>query len=287
MPRGLDHVVHAVRDLDAAAELYRRLGFIVGARNRHPWGTHNQIVQLPGFFVELLALGGQEHYGGEGFEAFFANVNALFLRRHQGLSFVMLESADAQADVVDFRTAGIGISNAMHFERAGSRPDGSLVKVGFSLVFARDATAPDIGFATCQQHYPANFWSPALQQHANSAAGIGGVVLVAENPTDHHIFLSAFTGERELQATSTGVTAPTPRGDVQIMDPAAYRSHFGVEPPDIATGARLAVLRFKVRDRAALSAALHAGGIAFSFHMGAVVVAADTAMGATLVFEVS
>jgi hypothetical protein len=35
MSRGLDHIVHAVRDLEAAADLYRRLGFTVGARNRH------------------------------------------------------------------------------------------------------------------------------------------------------------------------------------------------------------------------------------------------------------
>ena len=58
MPRGLDHIVHAVRDLDAAADSYRRLGFTVGARNRHPWGTHNYIVQFPGFFIELLTLAG-------------------------------------------------------------------------------------------------------------------------------------------------------------------------------------------------------------------------------------
>src|SRR6201999_1888529 len=56
MSRGLDHIVHAVRDLDAAADLYRRLGFTVGVRNRHPWGTHNHIVQIPGFFIELLTL---------------------------------------------------------------------------------------------------------------------------------------------------------------------------------------------------------------------------------------
>ncbi|MEI9805413.1 MAG: VOC family protein [Pseudolabrys sp.] len=36
MPRSLDHIVHAVHDLDAAAEAYARLGFIVGARNKHP-----------------------------------------------------------------------------------------------------------------------------------------------------------------------------------------------------------------------------------------------------------
>ena len=41
MPHGLDHIVHAVRDIDAAAEFYVRAGFTVGGRNRHPWGTHN------------------------------------------------------------------------------------------------------------------------------------------------------------------------------------------------------------------------------------------------------
>src|SRR6186997_2539258 len=56
MPRGLDHIVHAVRNLDAAADLYRRLGFTVGARNRHPWGTHNHVVQFPGFFIEVLTV---------------------------------------------------------------------------------------------------------------------------------------------------------------------------------------------------------------------------------------
>jgi hypothetical protein len=99
------------------------------------------------------------------------------------------------------------------------------------------------------------------------------------------VFLSAFTGERELQATSSGVTAPTPRGDVQIMEPSAYRNRIGVAPPDLARGARLAALRLRLRDRDALTAALHVGGMEFSFHMGAVVVAAETAMGATLVFE--
>ena len=58
MARGHDHIVHAVHDLDAAAALYRSLGFTVGLRNRHPrvCGTQNHIVQLPGTFIELLAI---------------------------------------------------------------------------------------------------------------------------------------------------------------------------------------------------------------------------------------
>jgi catechol 2,3-dioxygenase-like lactoylglutathione lyase family enzyme len=285
VPRGLDHAVHAVRDLDAAAELYRRLGFKVGARNRHPWGTHNHLVQLPGFFVELLTLAEPEKLGTDGFSNLFGRFNQSFLSRHQGLSILLLESGDAAADAAAFKSAGIAASDAMKFEREGSRPDGSMVKVGFSLAFARDAEAPEIGFATCQQHFPQNFWNPTFQQHPNTASSVAGVVLVAENPTDHHIFLSAFTGVRDLHATSSGVTATTPRGDIKVMDPVAFRSHFGTEPPDISEGARLAAVQFRVRQQAALVAAFQAGGIEFASQMGQLIVPPDIAMGATILFE--
>jgi catechol 2,3-dioxygenase-like lactoylglutathione lyase family enzyme len=285
MPRGLDHVVHAVRDLDAAAAFYRRLGFTVGARNRHAWGTHNHLVQLPGFFVELLAVAEPEKLGEDGFSALFGNFNRLFLKEQEGLSLLILESGDAAADAAAFRAAGIAASDVLRFEREGKRPDGSAVKVGFSLAFARDPKARAIGFAVCQQHYPENFWNPAFQQHVNTAMAVTAAVLVAENPSDHHIFLSAFTGVRDLAATSGSVTAATPRGDIRIVDPEAFRSRFGVEPPDVSAGARLAALQFKVRDRNAFAAALDRGGIASAFRLGASVIAPQAAMGATLVFE--
>jgi hypothetical protein len=107
---------------------------------------------------------------------------------------------------------------------------------------------------------------------------------VADNPSDHHIFLSALSGVRELTATSSGIAAPTPRGDIKVMDPAAFRNHFGIEPPDISRGARLAAACFRVRDRSALVSALNKGGVAFSLPMGSIVVAPEAAMGGTLVF---
>jgi hypothetical protein len=285
MSRGLDHVVHAVRDLDAAREFYHRLGFIVGARNQHAWGTHNHLVQLPGFFVELLTVAEPEKLGADGFSALFGTFNRLFLRDHEGLSFLILESQDAAADAAAFRAAGIAASDAMHFEREGKRPDGTTTKVGFSLAFARDRKAPAVGFAVCRQHYPENFWNSAFQQHPNTASSVAGAVLVADNPSDHHIFVSAFSGVRELSATSTGITAATTRGDLTVMEPTAFRTRFAVEPPEIALGARLAALRFRVRDRAALASALNARGITFSSRMESIVVDPRTAMGATLVFE--
>lgn len=285
MARGLDHLVHVVRDLDAAGAFYQRVGFSVGARNRHPWGTHNRIVQLPGFFVELLTVGEDERIaaptaGTISFGAFTRD----FLARGEGLAMLVLEGTDAEGDTEAFRRAGIGDFAPFRFEREGRTPDGRPVKVSFSLAFARDALAPDICFFTCQQHYPENFWNPAFQAHANGANAIGAVALVAENPSDHHIFLSAFSGVRDLHSTSAGVTAETPRGAIQAMDPAAFRLHFGVEPPDVSAGARLAAANFVVRDLAAMRALLGKAGVAAGEHMGRIVVGPDVAHGATLVF---
>jgi hypothetical protein len=109
--------------------------------------------------------------------------------------------------------------------------------------------------------------------------------LVAENPSEHRAFLSAFAGVCDLSVTSSGITASTPRGDISVMEPAAFRSRFGTEPPDVSRGARLAAMQFRVRDRAALSAALAAGGIATFSRMDATIVGPQTALGATLVFH--
>ena len=287
MPRGFDHVVHAVRDLDAAAGLYARLGFTVGTRNRHPraWGTQNQLIQLHGVFVELLALADTTHIAAHAARVFsFGAFARDFLARGEGLSMLALEGRGAP-DAEAFRTAGIGDYELYEFERGGTRADGTPITVAFSLAFAADPRAPDAGFFTCQHRHSDNFWDPKLQRHANTATTVAGVVLVAENPADHHVFLSGFTGERDLVSTSAGITVKTARGDIQVMDPAAFASHFGVEPPDTARGPRFAALRFGMRDLAVAIAVLQTAGFTASMRMGRVVIGPSHAMGATLVFE--
>jgi hypothetical protein len=145
--------------------------------------------------------------------------------------------------------------------------------------------APDVGFFTCQHRYPENFWNPAFQNHPNTATAVAGVVLVADNPSDHHIFLEAFAGQRDLLATSAGLSIKTPRGEIQVMQPDAFRDRFGVEPPDTARGARLAALRFAVSDLDVVTERLQAESIASSSRMGRIMVDPDTGLGATLTFE--
>ncbi len=284
MAAGLDHVVHAVRDLDAAAETYRRLGFTVGARNRHPWGTHNHIVQLPGFFIELMTLAEPDKLGTDGFSKLFGAYSRDFVSRGEGLSLMILESTDARADEAAFRAAGIAASEPLRFAREGKRPDGATVKVGFSLAFAADKAAPDIHFASCQQHYPENFWNSAFQHHANGAREILGVVVVADDPAAHRDFLQSFAGRRMKEAN--GVFAiETARGTIEVLTPAGYTQRFGVPAPVMARGARLAALRFGVSDLAVAGAILEKSAVRDGTGDGGLVVGPHNALGATLVFE--
>lgn len=290
MPHGLDHVVHAVRDVDAAAEFYRRIGFTVGARNRHPWGTHNRIVQFGNACIELLEVAEPEKIPPHGQRSFsFGAFNRNFLAAREGLSMLILNSSNAAADARVFEVAGIGAFEVLDFSRDGKRPDGTEAKLAFSLAFAQDAASPDVGFAACQHHFPQNFWNPAFQSHANGAKTMPGVVLVADNPTDHHIFLKAFTGLRDLHSNSLGIKAVTENGDVEIMEEVAFRDRTGVAIKPDGVGMTLNALRIAVADIAAVEALHREGGIASRRqsrgNIGQLVLTPDLAFGATLIFE--
>src|SRR6202020_245836 len=174
-------------------EFYRRAGFTVGARNRHPWGTHNYIVQFQGVFIELITVAEPELIPpARPRMVSFGDFIRDFLKRGEGLSMLVLEGKGAAADAEAFRLAGIGDFQVFDFEREAKRPDGSTVKVAFSLAFAADEGARDAGFFTCHQHYPENFWNPAFQDHLNGVTGVASVTMVAERPEAHRHFLGAF-----------------------------------------------------------------------------------------------
>jgi hypothetical protein len=252
MPRSLDHIVHAVRDLDAAAALYEKLGFIVSARNKHPWGTHNRIVQLDGNYIELLTVGEPDKIAPHAAHSFsFGAFHRDFLVREQGLSMLLLRSHDAKANNAAWREAAIGDFEVFDFEREGQRADGATVKLAFSLIFAADPNAPDTGFAACQHYYPENFWNPAVQKHVNGVKGIGGVVLVADEPARHRDFLEAYTGG-DARDGEGGFAIHLSGTTIDIVTPAAFLHRFGVAAPDTARGMRLAALRFSGAEKAAL-----------------------------------
>ena len=284
MSRPIDHLVLATNDLDAAGAFYEHLGFKVGTRNRHPWGTENRIVQFPGSFLELITVGEGADIPphGEGVFSFGAFVRD-YLDTFEGLAMLVLESKDALADNADFKKSGIGGFESFFFERKGVRPDGTPVEVSFSLAFAKNALSPCAGFFVCQQHRPENFWNIAAQQHPNGAAGISEVMMIAENPADHAEFLSHFTGQREMQSTSAGLSVETGRGTISVMSEASAAFRLGAFFDPIPT--RLIGFTVIVPDLRALEGRLASGKIAYQTRSNSIVIPSDTAFGVSIAFE--
>lgn len=283
-PRGLNHLVIGVRDLDAAGAFYERLGFTVGARNRHPWGTENRIVQFPGSFLELITIGDAAAIPAPAPRQFsFGQFVREALERGEGLSMLVLESRDAKADAAAFHGAGIGDFEPFFFERQAKRPDGSTVRVAFSLAFAADPLAPECGFFVCQQHEPQNFWNPAFQQHANGASALSAAILVTDDPGKHRTFLSAFAGFPDVLEGNADYVLTLPRGRIDVLDTEAAQAIYHAEPD--TTPARFLGFCVTVPDLDALAERLEAAEISFGRGEERIVVPAEAAMGCVIAFE--
>jgi catechol 2,3-dioxygenase-like lactoylglutathione lyase family enzyme len=278
MAAGLDHFVLAVHDLEAAAALYQRLGFTVGARNRHPWGTHNRIVQCPGTFLELITVGEPdklvEHAPGR--FSFGACIRD-FLAAGEGFAMLVLESRDAAADNDRFATLGIGSYEPFFFERQAVRPDGEIVRVAFSLAFSRNEAMPRQAFFVCQQHEPQNFWNPALQRHPNGAVAFSAVTMVTSDRPNQMAFLRRFAGAEDQGGGHGSLVLE--RGRIDLLAPEAAQAHLA------SAQEGLAAFTVAVTDMRALALRLDEAGIRYRLDASRLVVPPEAAHGVTIEFQ--
>ncbi len=259
--RGIDHLVLAVRDLEAARDFYARLGFTLTPRARHPFGTDNSLVQLQGCFLELLTVARPAEIPPHGPDRFsFAAYNRDFLARRQGFSMLVFESRDARADRDEFRSKGLRTYAPFDFSRQAKLPDGAEATVGFSLTFVSDSRMPDCAMFVCQQHAPEHFWKPDFQRHGNGAVGVEAVYLVAADPHDLAGHFRVLQGPASIATTIEGLDVATARGTIRVLTPAAFARRFpGALVPDAPATPYYAGFRLAFADPARARAAL--GGV--------------------------
>lgn len=285
MTRRIDHLVVAVRDLDKAADFYRGLGFQVGSRNRHPWGTENRLIQFPGSFIELIAVGEgggipPHRPGAFSFGAFVQD----YLKEREGLAMLVLDSRDAKADAALFAEKGIGSFEPFRFERSGRRPDGSETQVAFTLAFASHDKAPRAGFFVCQQHFPENFWNPAFQRHDNRATGIATVALAAPDPEMMGGFLTAFTGARPSSPALHDLSFRLAEGHLDVMTPDDAAEAYGSVEAELDQPSFVA-FAVRVEEIGRQAKLLDAADLPYQ-HIGSrLVVPASAAFGVAIAFE--
>ncbi len=114
----IDHVLIAVRDLDAATADYETLtGRTVSLRGGHPdYGTVNAIFQLENTYIELISP------AGEG--PFATQLRAHLDDKGDGLFGIALGTDDAAGLAADWQKAGLAATDPQ--PGAGTSPDGTV-----------------------------------------------------------------------------------------------------------------------------------------------------------------
>lgn len=258
-----DHFVHAVADLDAAADAYQRLGFTLAPRGVHPWGTWNRVLQLADrTFIEILSVGEPDKIveAGPGQFSFGAFNRDALATAGEGMTMLVFNSTDTAETRAAWARAGLPVYAPFGFGRVARAPDGTEREVRFSLTFTGAEGLPDAAFFACEHHFPENFWKPALQAHANGATGVDSVTLVAPDPARHAEVLAKIAGSAPIPVPG-GVAFACGTGRIDLCTPAAFEARFGARAGLEPGEARFRAITLTVGDLAACEAVVAASGL--------------------------
>jgi catechol 2,3-dioxygenase-like lactoylglutathione lyase family enzyme len=168
MLTGIDHLVIAVKDLEAARKSYTALGFTVVEGGRHTGiGTYNALIAFEdGSYLELIAF-----YEPREDHRWFAP-----LQKGQGLVDFCLQTDDLPGDTAALRRAGVDIGEPEKRNRV--RPDGVDVRWVFSL-----ARGPHRGVAPfiIADETGRDERVPRQRTHANGVTGVGTVTVAVDD----------------------------------------------------------------------------------------------------------
>ena len=204
---GIDHAVVMVKDLDAAAENYRRLGFTVSPRGTHSphMGSGNYTIMFDPDYMELLGvLTPTEHN---------APARAFLDKRGEGIERIAFTAVDSAAGAEEIRARGFEPVGPVDFERPVSLPDGTQSAAKFRVFQWPVAEAPGgVRIFACQHKTRETVWIPELMRHANAAKRLKQVLIASPDPADEAAHLSRLI-DREPRKEEDGAVVVPSGGD--------------------------------------------------------------------------
>src|SRR6201993_794524 len=190
-----------VKDLDKAAENYRRLGFTISPRGTHSahMGSGNYTIMFDPDYMELLGvLAATEHN---------APARAFLDKRGEGIERIAFTAVDSAAGAEEIRARGLTPIGPTDFERPVTLPNGTVSAAKFRTFMWPTAEAPGgVRIFACQHKTRETVWIPELMKHANAAKRIKQVLLVAPEPAKEAAHLSRMI-DRDARTEADGATA--------------------------------------------------------------------------------
>jgi hypothetical protein len=198
---GIDHAVVVVKDLDNAAENWKRLGFTVSPRGTHSakMGSGNTTIMLDPDYMELLGILVETDHN--------APTRAFLAKRGEGIERIAFTAVDSAAGAEEIRARGYEPVGPVDFERPVTMPDGSLSAAKFRIFQWPIAEAPGgLRIFACQHKTRETVWIPDLMKHANAAKRLKQVLVVSPEPAKDAAHLARMI-DREVRAEPDGAVA--------------------------------------------------------------------------------
>lgn len=252
---GLDHASIAVRDLDKAAETFRRLGFTLTPRGHHAeWGTANHCAMFGQDYIQLLAAEGP---GAE------ADRLRGFVDHREGLISLSLGTDDGAAAAEALRRAGLDVPQPRSLTRQLDDAQGT--KLMFSSVPLPPEATPGVTSRLVQHITAERERHPEWLEHANGAISIASVTAVVEEPSELTAAWDTVFGPYAATPTDNTVTVHAGRGLIFLTRPDDLTQlHPEAELDDTPPPPALVAMALMVADTDRAAALLKRNGVEFS-----------------------
>ena len=270
----IDHLLTYVRDLDAAASLFHRMGFTLSPISRiEPMGISNHLVlmqpQTEGFanYIELMASHDRSR---------LPPAMARTLSGEQGVKSMVLGARDAAAAQRVMVAAGFDAGQPVHVRREWVIAPGESVFPEFDVILPVDAP---LAFNACRYYDAGLYLRQGWLSHANTAQHFGGVFAVAADPARwRDSFSGLFASGQHLR--------PSP-GQVwlDVLSPGDAQARFGTGGALMGAEARYLGYEIVVESIAALRACLEQGKIRHRLDGDIVYIDPEIGFGNLIVFR--
>jgi len=198
---GIDHAVVMVKELDKAAENWKRLGFTISPRGTHSahMGTANYTIMFDPDYMELLGVLTETEHN--------APARAFLAKHGDGVERIAFTAIDSAAGAEEIRARGFVPIGPTDFERPVTMPDGSLSAAKFRTFQWPTAEAPGgVRIFACQHKTRETVWIPELMKHANGARRLRQVLIASPEPAKDAAHLSRMI-DREPRTEPDGAIA--------------------------------------------------------------------------------
>ena len=204
---GIDHAVVVVKDLDAAAETWKRLGFTLSPRGTHSakMGSGNYTIMLDPDYIELLGILAETDHN--------VPTRNFLAQRGEGIERIAFTAIDSAAGAEEIRAKGFEPIGPIDFERPVPLPDGTISAARFRVFQWPVAEAPGgLRIFACQHKTRETVWIPELMRHANGAKQLKQALIVTPDPAKDAAHLSRLI-DRDGRPESDGAVTVTSGGD--------------------------------------------------------------------------